>query len=104
MKKKLVIVAIVILSTALSSCENRERFKQIADPKEFAQKYCDCMEKNGASKDFLYALAVCQGEFVQRNRLYRIYKTDLQYFDTQKKISKMTNDKRQCIQIYQSCR
>lgn len=90
--KNFVIVGGIILYIMLVSCRNKTSLKEITDPEEFASKYCDCMEQNGGSKDFLNALKVCDNEFIHKNRLFRLYKTDLVYLATAKKLSYETKD------------
>jgi len=86
MKKSRTIFCLILL-TLLLSCKNNSRVKEITSPEEFAARYCDCMKKNGSPKSFFYALTVCDGEFIQKNHLFRLYKTDLKYYETQKKIT-----------------
>jgi len=57
----------------ISSCE------QMNGPTATASAFCDCLKKNGAPKQAVYARAVCDGEFIQRNRLYKLYRIDIRY-------------------------
>lgn len=84
--------AVIILYIMLVSCRNNTGLKEITDAEEFASNYCDCMKQNDAQKDFLSALKVCDSQFIKVNRLFRLYKTDLIYLETEKKLSYSTKD------------
>lgn len=43
-----------------------------SDAVDNAKAYCKCLLQNGAPKQRFYAKTVCDGEFVQRYRLFRI--------------------------------
>ena len=84
--------SIIVIYIMQASCRNNTGLSDITNAREFASKYCDCMKQNKAPKDFLNALKVCDSEFTQKNRLFRLYKTHLRYLETAQKISYKTKD------------
>ena len=84
MKKLILIIPLFVLG-----CSNK---KNDQSPQAAAREYCDCMKRNGASKDYLYALTVCDGELVQKYRLYRLKRIDIRYYKTNRKLSVKTID------------
>ena len=48
-----------------------------SEPTVDAKAYCDCLRKNGAPQQQFYATAVCDGDFVQKYRLFRINRIEI---------------------------
>jgi hypothetical protein len=83
---KIRLAIFVVLAASCGSPAN----KKFDNPEEFASKYCECMADNGGATDFLKALKTCDTTLTKESRLYRIYRTQLVYYDTA--ISDKTRD------------
>jgi hypothetical protein len=50
------------------------------------------MKEHGSPKNYRHIAEVCDSIFMQKNRLYLIYRTKLIYLETAKKVSIETRD------------
>jgi hypothetical protein len=62
---------IVLISTLIYSC------KQSGTPDEAAQRFCNCMKKNGSPTNYDYAYKICNHELMQSNRMYKLFRLDV---------------------------
>lgn len=77
-----------LIILAFSSCKTNTD----EDPETVARNFCECMKKNNAPKDYLYALTVCDGRFVKESRFYRIYRVDIRFGEPDRKVSRASED------------
>jgi hypothetical protein len=87
--KSLSKIRLAIFLALLASC-GKPTNKNIDDPEVFASKYCNCMTDNGGEKNFQKALNACDSALIKENRLFRIFRTQLTYYDAS--ISAKTRD------------
>lgn len=73
----------------MSSCKNG---RELNDPQKFAKEFCDCMRKNDGEHNMRKAWITCDKEFVEKNRFYCLFKTDLQYIESMQKVNLKTRD------------
>lgn len=65
---------------------------QSFDADAMANEYCECMEKNGAHKDYYNARVICDSKFVLENKFFRIDYIDALYGRYMGTLSKEAQD------------
>lgn len=77
----------VLSLLVLASCKHDE-----LDGKYYGKKYCDCMQENIKTYDFLQARTICDGELIKENRLFRIVYIEENYGRYMTFLPKSTKD------------
>jgi hypothetical protein len=85
MKTQINFIVFSIISI-LASCKNQN------DGLTVAKEYCDCMKANGAQKNYAYGRVICDGELIQKSRMYKLDKVDLTYYELHFKVPENVRD------------
>jgi hypothetical protein len=83
---KIIVTSLILMS--LFACAKKEK----DDSATVGAAYCECMKEHGAPANYEYATMVCDGEFVKKSRLYRLYRIEWKYDWLQKKMPVATKD------------
>jgi len=79
-------VLVMFAFTALISACNHD------DPETFGKEFCDCLKEHGSPGNYVSAMKACEAQFRKTNRMYKLYRVDMFYYESNKKVSEKTKD------------
>ncbi|WP_127129470.1 hypothetical protein [Pseudoflavitalea rhizosphaerae] len=69
------VLGLLIILLSSNACKQINEF----DAETAAKEYCDCLERNNASKDYLNARIICEGEQISKNKYFRAFYIEAHY-------------------------